>query len=71
MSDGWSWATWEETLELLSDPQALAEIAEAREAAARGEGLDAEALRARYLRGRPRSSSWVAALASQLTNPRG
>jgi len=56
MSDGWS-ATWEETLEMLSDPQALAEIAEAREAAARGEGLDAEALRARYLRGRPRSSS--------------
>jgi len=42
----------EETLELLSDPEAMAEIAEGRAAAARGDGLDAEALRARYLHGR-------------------
>lgn len=39
----------EETLELLSDEGAMQEIAEAREAAARGEGLDAESLRCRYL----------------------
>lgn len=42
----------EETLELMSDPQALREIAEGREAAARNEGMDAETLRRRYLRGR-------------------
>jgi prevent-host-death family protein len=39
----------EETLDLLSSPSAMREIAEAREAAARGEGLDAEAVRRRYL----------------------
>jgi antitoxin YefM len=39
----------EETLDLLSDPQAMAEIAEGRAAAARGEGLDTDALRRRYL----------------------
>ena len=42
----------EETLELLSDPAAVRDIAEGRAAAARGEGLDAEAVRRRYLRGR-------------------
>jgi antitoxin YefM len=39
----------EETLDLLSDPEAMREIAEAREAAARGDGLDADAVRRRYL----------------------
>ena len=39
----------EETLELLSDPAAVREIAEARAAAERGEGLDADDLRLRYL----------------------
>ena len=39
----------EETLELLCDPQAVREIAEALAAAGRGEGLDADALRRRYL----------------------
>jgi prevent-host-death family protein len=39
----------EETLDLLSSPSAMREIAEAREAAARGEGLDAETVRRRYL----------------------
>jgi len=42
----------EETLELLSDPAAVRDIAEGRAAAAHGEGLDAEAVRRRYLRGR-------------------
>jgi antitoxin YefM len=41
----------EETLDLLSDPAAMHDIAEGREAA-RGEGLDADAVRQRYLRGR-------------------
>lgn len=40
----------EETVALLSDPQAMAEIAEARAAARRGKGLNAEAVRRRYLR---------------------
>lgn len=40
----------EDTLELLSDPQALREIAEAREDVARGRVHSAEALRAKYLR---------------------
>ncbi len=39
----------EETLELLSDPEAVREIAEARAAADRGEGMDADDLRRRYL----------------------
>lgn len=38
----------EETLRLLSDPDALREISEGREAAARGEGIDADQLRKRY-----------------------
>lgn len=42
----------EETLELLSDPEALRDIAEGRQAAARSEGVDADTLRQRYLRGR-------------------
>jgi antitoxin YefM len=42
----------EETLDLLSDPAAMRDIAEGREAAARGEGLDADAVGQRYLRGR-------------------
>jgi antitoxin YefM len=36
---------FEDTLELLSDPEAVREIAEARDAADRGEGSDADALR--------------------------
>ena len=44
--------TLEETLDLLSDPDAMRDIAVGREAAARGEGLDADAVRQRYLRGR-------------------
>lgn len=39
----------EETLELLSDPEAVREIAEGRATAERGEGLDADDLRRRYL----------------------
>lgn len=39
----------EETLDILSDPAAVREIAEAREAAARSEGLDAAAIRQRFL----------------------
>ncbi|MFZ5852382.1 MAG: type II toxin-antitoxin system Phd/YefM family antitoxin [Actinomycetota bacterium] len=39
----------EETVDLLSDPEAVREITQARAAADRGEGLDAEALRHRYL----------------------
>jgi prevent-host-death family protein len=42
----------EETLELLSDPAAAADIAEGRQQASRGEGLNADEVRARYLRGR-------------------
>ena len=38
----------EDTLELLSNPQAVAEIDRAREEIARGEGITAEELRARY-----------------------
>jgi len=44
-------ASLEDTLDLLSDPQALREIEEGRAAAARGEGLNAEELRRRYLGG--------------------
>lgn len=40
----------EETLNLLSDPTAVSELAEARAAVARGEGLDADQVRTRYLR---------------------
>jgi antitoxin YefM len=39
----------EETLDLLSDPAAVREIAEAREAATRGEGIDLAEVRRRYL----------------------
>ncbi len=39
----------EDTLDILSDPAAIREIAEAREAAARGEGLDLAEVRRRYL----------------------
>lgn len=39
----------EETLDLLSDPDAVREIAEARAAADRGEGMHADDLRRRYL----------------------
>ena len=39
----------EDTLDILSDPVAVREIAEARQAAARGEGLDLAAVRRRYL----------------------
>jgi prevent-host-death family protein len=39
----------EDTLDILSDPVAVREIAEARQAAARGEGLDLAAIRRRYL----------------------
>ena len=42
----------EETLDLLSGPAAMRDIAEGHEAAARGEGLDADGVRQRYLRGR-------------------
>lgn len=42
----------EETLELLSDREAVREIAEARTAVERGEGLDADELRRRYLNAR-------------------
>lgn len=40
----------EETLELLSDPEAMRGIAQGRSEAARGDGLDTEGLRRRYLR---------------------
>ena len=40
----------EDTLDLLSDPSALAEIERAREDLRAGKGLDAETLRRRYLR---------------------
>jgi prevent-host-death family protein len=46
-------ASLEETLDLLSDPAAMREIAEGRAAAARGEGLAEDQVRARYLHGRP------------------
>jgi antitoxin YefM len=39
----------EDTLELLADPTARAEIEEARQEIARGEGIRADELRARYL----------------------
>jgi antitoxin YefM len=39
----------EDTLDILSSPDAVREIAEAREAAARGEGLDLAEVRRRYL----------------------
>jgi antitoxin YefM len=39
----------EDTLDILSNPAAVREIAEARQAAARGEGLDLAAVRRRYL----------------------
>ena len=42
----------EETLELLSNPEALRDITEGREAASRHEGLDADAVRERYLNAR-------------------
>lgn len=38
----------EETLEVLSDPQALADIGQAREELAGGEGVDLDDLAARY-----------------------
>ncbi len=41
----------EETLDLLSDPEAMREIAEGRKDAARSVGLNAEQLRQRYLHG--------------------
>jgi antitoxin YefM len=40
----------EDTLELLSNPDALAEIDRARKDIARGKGVGADELRARYLR---------------------
>ena len=39
----------EDTLDLLSDPQALKEIEEAREEISKGEIVDADELRAKYL----------------------
>ena len=39
----------EDTLDILSNPDAVREIAQAREAAARGEGLDLTEVRRRYL----------------------
>jgi antitoxin YefM len=39
----------EDTLDILSDPAAVREIAEAKRAAAQGEGLDLESVRRRYL----------------------
>lgn len=39
----------EDTLELLSDPQALKEISEARQEISKGRVVDAGALRAKYL----------------------
>lgn len=40
----------EDTLEILSNPDAVAEIERAREEIARGEGVTAEELRARYIK---------------------
>lgn len=40
----------EDTLEILSNPEAVAEIQRAREEIARGGGVTPEALRARYLK---------------------
>jgi PHD/YefM family antitoxin component YafN of YafNO toxin-antitoxin module len=40
----------EDTLELLSDPAALADIREGRDQVARGQVVSAEELRAKYLR---------------------
>ena len=42
-------AALEDTLQLLSDPEALSEIARAREEIARGEGTKADELRSKYL----------------------
>jgi antitoxin YefM len=42
----------EDTLDILSNPSAIREIAEAREAASRNEGLDLTEVRRRYLGGR-------------------
>lgn len=42
-------AALEDTLDLLSDPQALEEIKEAREEISKGHVVDAGALRAKYL----------------------
>jgi prevent-host-death family protein len=39
----------EDTLELLSDPKAVREIERARQAIAKGKGIGADELRARYL----------------------
>lgn len=44
-------ASLEDTLELLSDPVAVRELAEAREAQARGDYVTGDDLRARYPRG--------------------
>jgi antitoxin YefM len=43
-------AALEDTLELLSDPEAMAEIKRAREEIAEGKGITAEELRPRYLK---------------------
>jgi antitoxin YefM len=43
-------AALEDTLDLLSDPVAMAEIAQARDEAATGQTISAEQLRATYLR---------------------
>ncbi len=43
-------AALEETLDILSDPKAVAGIRKAREAIARGKGLTADQLKQRYLR---------------------
>lgn len=40
----------EDTLEILSNPEAVAELERARQEIARGEGVTAEELRARYLK---------------------
>lgn len=42
----------EDTLDILSNPSAMRDIAEAREAASRNEGLDLAEVRRRYLGGR-------------------
>ncbi|MGH2554268.1 MAG: type II toxin-antitoxin system Phd/YefM family antitoxin [Actinomycetota bacterium] len=42
----------EDTLDLLSNPKALREIAQARRAIAKGKGIRADDLRTRYLSGR-------------------
>jgi antitoxin YefM len=44
-------ASLEDTLDLLSNPQAVAELAAAREEAAAGKTVSADDLRAKYLRG--------------------